>query len=580
MMNLDFQSDMDRAVALFQQQRYRDAFLAFAELYNVSEVMQERQQILDILTEAYYQPNAAEMENCYQSNIEALKAYPYVFGEMSHEPEHLGIQMFPVDDGEFFTYDKVKQRFSSHHVHHKEWPERYLFKDLSKQLFLEDETEPYHLRFLYDNVRRSEDFGGDNHIYLYYSSAERLGEVLLSYDIRPLLKDEKFVFLLGEKHKNCYPINFKKRFQLDFKSMGPKPIRIDELKRVCFWYKHAYSGTTLCTGVIRALSNVQYEIGYTFHTDSTIDHKPMYFSTEFQQVMGNPNRTFTVKEISDKIGQPNADIRISDLEDYLDWLRENREPPCAYTISELFRGYFLFHYQRQNLNPRISPMLLYDPHMWDTHVYNALIMDFPYHIVMTSMRDPIVTFARSYEYGLVGWNEFQTKYLLASDYEHTCFLNEQLLKNYWCFRFEDLKKSPEVTCRAICKCLNLPFENAMLTEEAPLTDRQGNTVRGFDQAPLHRNINHILSEFDQMRLKIFYEPIHKYYGYPSFDSEEYPLPAEEVRLLMSYPLRFERSNKKKFSSAPEEKELHKWIQEILQTRWGKQIKFPQLIPLE
>lgn len=580
MINLNFQSEMERAAALFQRQQYGDAFLVFSELYNVTETSEERQQIFDILTEAYYQPNAGELERCYRNNIEALKAYPYVFGELTPEPDDLGIRMYPVDDGDFFTYNKTDERFSSRHLHYKEWPEQYLFQDLSKQLFVENETEPYHLQFLYDNVRRSEDYGGDNHIYLYYSSADCFGEVLLSFDIRPLLKDEKFVFLLGEKYKKYYPINFKKRFNLDYKSMSPQPVRLDELKRICFWYKHAYSGTTLCTGVINALSNVQYECGYTFHTDSMISNKPMYFSAEFQQAMGNPGRRFTVQEISDRIGQPNADIRIPDLEDYLDWLREYREAPCAYTISELFRGYFLFHYQKKNLNPRISPMLLYDPHMWDTRVYNALIMEFPYHIVMTSMREPIVTFARSYENGLVGWNEFQTKYLLASDYDHTCFLNEGLLKNYWGFRFEDLKKSPEVTCRTICKCLNLPFENAMLTVDAPLTNRQGSTVRGFDQTPLHRNIDHILSEFDQMRLKIFYEPIHKYYGYESFDSEEYPLSEKEVRQLFAYPLRFERYNEKNFSPAPTEKELHRWIQDILQNSWRREIKFPQLIPLE
>ena len=66
-----------------------------------------------------------------------------------------------------------------------------------------------------------------------------------------------------------------------------------------------------------------------------------------------------------------------------------------YTVKELFCGYFLFQYEKRGLNPRIVPLMLLDPHMWDTSVYNDMVLSFPYHTVLTSMREPVVTFGRA-----------------------------------------------------------------------------------------------------------------------------------------------------------------------------------------
>ena len=41
-------------------------------------------------------------------------------------------------------------------------------------------------------------------------------------------------------------------------------------------------------------------------------------------------------------------------------------------------------------------MLLFDPHVWNTSVYNAVVSAFPYRTVLTSVREPIMTFGRSY----------------------------------------------------------------------------------------------------------------------------------------------------------------------------------------
>lgn len=54
--------------------------------------------------------------------------------------------------------------------------------------------------------------------------------------------------------------------------------------------------------------------------------------------------------------------------------------------------------------------------MAENNVYEEIVKEFSGKIVLTAMRNPIVVLARTYEFGLIGWNEFQTKYFLASTY--------------------------------------------------------------------------------------------------------------------------------------------------------------------
>ena len=159
-------------------------------------------------------------------------------------------------------------------------------------------------------------------------------------------------------------------------------------------------------------------------------------------------------------------------------------------------------------------------------------------------------------------------------------LNPKLRSHYCGIRFEDMKTRPETVCRALCRNLNIPYEPQMLEADGSFTDAEGNKIRGFDDKPLHRDVSGLLSEFDQLRLKIFFDPILKYYGYPSFSFEEHPLPDTMVRDLFRYPFRLEYVIEKQSNGAIPCAKTHRWIQKMLQSLWKKEIICPKMLSLE
>ncbi len=556
---------------LLEQRKFGEAFERLSAMYNVAA----EEEIFCLMQEVFYAPNEDMLKEAYHRNVNTIKNYPYKYGWEEISYSDLPVYFFPVDENTYAFYDKEEEMFLEPEKAKSERETAYFFETLDKPVFAEHETNLFNLEFLRDNVRRSEDFGEDNHIYLFYDSVEELIPLLFISDMEELLKEEKFVFLIGEKQRGRYPIDFKKEFGADYKKTE-KPLGIHELKRICFWYKHAHSGTIFSLGVLDANPYVQAESWCDFHSRSLVDGVyNMYHSQKFRDKIGNPDASYTLEEISGMV--KNSKLTVEDVEEYLGWLEKKKNPSGKFTMGELFRGYFLFHYEKKQggIKPRIAPLLVFDPHMWDTRVYNNMVLSFPYRSCLTCMREPIMTFARCYIEGIAGWDEFQTKHLLASDYSQSQFLPPELKSCYYAFRFEDLKLRPKETCRAICRHLNIPFSGEMLKAKAPLTDAYGNTTEGFDKAPLTRDISVVISDFDRVRLMIFYEPILDYYGYPSFDSREYPLPEPLVRELFSYPFRFERFVQPKTTG----EKLHAWVQEVLQNAWRCKIDFPRLIPL-
>jgi len=552
----------------------------FAELAEAFENDSPDETLIKKLREVFLEPNLEQINQNFLKNTELLKDYPYIFTRSYTQPEQNRYILFPLGENLYYAYDKQEKRLFPMEVN-SDRETKYFFKDLDDPLLAENEFNEFNLKFLDDNVRDSRDFAGDNHIYLWYENADMFSLLLYYSDLKPLLEHKKFVFLIGDEREK-YPIDFKSEFGVDYGGMTPQKIRIEEVKRFCLWYKHAYSGSTLCTGILKEESYIQYISGYHFDTYSTVDGKPLYFDPEFKKIMSNPEYVFTKETLLEITESEKFHIAVDDLKDYIQWLKKHYTLQNEFTVKELFCGYFLFQYEKRKINPRIVPMLFFDPHMWDTSIYNNITVSFPYFKVLTCVREPIQCFGRSYIYGLVGWNEFQTKYLLAMDYCHTQFMNSLMLTKYYGFRFEDLKNKPEGMCREVCKKLNVPYESDMLEAEAPMKDKAtGEVIKGFDKKALHRDVSTVLSEFDQLRLKIFYDPILRYYGYPTFPFEEHPLSDDIIRDLFSYPFRFEYINTKLFNNAPSPNLYHQWIQEVLQKYWKKSFVSPKLIlPME
>ena len=463
---------MQQALELFDRHRYREAFSAFVNAYDQSENPEERRHIFGILEEAYYIPNIAEFQDNYEKNLQAMKEYPYFWGETFHEYGELSFQVFPVSDEIYYCYSRKQKCFLGEYDAKSPDQMRYFFENLGGPIQVKDEDNFYNLSFLNDNVRASEDYAQDNHIYLMYTSIEPLERLMLTCDLESILAQKKFVFLVGEKDWNRYPVNFKNEFGIDYSQVEAKPIRIEDLKRFCLFYAHAYSGSILTQAVLKIANNVQLYEGWEFNTQSMLGSQLLFYTPEFQRAMKDIHRKYTPNQIEDMVQSGHYVLKLKKLKKFLDWLRLQRPSPHEYTVKELFCGYFLFQYEERGLNPRITPLLLFDPHMGDPNIYNNLILSFPYHSVLTSVREPVVTFARFLSYsGLcIGWSEDRIILWLAYDYCHGQILNPKLRSHYYGIRFEDMKLQPEAVCRALCRNLNIPYEAQMLEADGSFMD--------------------------------------------------------------------------------------------------------------
>lgn len=94
----DNKAAMERAVDLFEQQKYRESLAAFAEVYDQSQDENEREVIWGILDEAFYAPNEGELRANYERNIEVLKQYPYFFDKVFREYDDLPFLLFPASE--------------------------------------------------------------------------------------------------------------------------------------------------------------------------------------------------------------------------------------------------------------------------------------------------------------------------------------------------------------------------------------------------------------------------------------------------------------------------------------------------
>lgn len=68
---------IDQAIAYFMDGRYEEALKAFTELYNAGV---EQEKIMDILLEAFYEPNEEEMRSNYSKQCCHSSAVPVHMG--------------------------------------------------------------------------------------------------------------------------------------------------------------------------------------------------------------------------------------------------------------------------------------------------------------------------------------------------------------------------------------------------------------------------------------------------------------------------------------------------------------------
>ncbi|AJS57197.1 hypothetical protein [Paenibacillus sp. IHBB 10380] len=539
--------------------------------------------VVNMLIKDFYEPSLKMMKNRYELNRNLFLEYPYFFPKDVPVYEELSFYAFKVDEKKSCLFDK--STFTHRWIEtNSERETAYFFSEIKEPLLVENETNEFNFRFLMDNVRMSEDVAIDNHIYMYYENPDLFYALMQLIDFSALVKNHQFVFLLGQEERLKYPIDFKEVFGIDYSSMTPVPVRLEELKRLCIWANRPYSGTALSLDALGNNSQVEYAFESDFHILSTINDRLITQDPTFVKILFKVHKTYTLDQIKSFVNQQEVSIKLADLEELFSQAESHFKDKQHFNVIEIFKAIFLLRYLRKKKNPRIVPLILFEPHLLNFHkAYSHIMEQFQYLTVLTCVRDPIRAFLSGYERkNLV--TERLLKFVLNSEYGYSDMVDSKYCNHYFAFRFEDLKLYPSQMLMAACELLNIPFEKEMLLVETPTVDSEGKLITGFDLTPLTRDFSDMISEFDNIRLKIFYGRIYKHYGYESFDLQEYVLKDELVMELFEIPFRFEKYHQNLYGHLPDVPNavtLRSWIFDTLRSGYLKskydEVLFPRLL---
>ena len=497
----------------FSQGNYQVAYTAFVSLYNRGFYQTE---LMDLMTQAFYLPNAEDQKKRYARNCAALAKYPYLFREDFPDFEALPVQFFPFNDEGYIPFFKAEHRFGAYVNFNDPVIDRYFFRDLDKPVLARDVFSQYQLEYLNDNVRKSEWVGRENHIYLHYTDWTTFCAYLQCLELRPLLSEKKLVFLM-EGEIEQYPIDFHARFGIDYAQYPVRPIGIGEVTRM-IW-----------------------------HTQLAAHNGGDFFNEIFY---GHPNLLSYESIMFDNIQKAVAEVKANWRR--VDWLTPRLRRQLSRikrpTDKDFLVALFL---DRQDISgsldhgSRIAPALFFQPHfsnmiydireselkgapMLYSEQYEAirtspLFHGFRYIKTFTPMRRITTSYAASVRFMLdreaQGEEVKGVPDVLAERLVNRSFMVDQwdrLYRDSVLVRFEDGKLNPRATFTALAEFLDLPYTESMTY----CSSRKGidpeslkGNARGFDPATVYRTYDEFANDEERAFLEYFLRDAYEYYGY-------------------------------------------------------------------
>ena len=497
----------------FSQGNYQVAYTAFVSLYNRGFYQTE---LMDLMTQAFYLPNAEDQKKRYARNCAALAKYPYLFREDFPDFEALPVQFFPFNDEGYIPFFKAEHRFGAYVNFNDPVIDRYFFRDLDKPVLARDVFSQYQLEYLNDNVRKSEWVGRENHIYLHYTDWTTFCAYLQCLELRPLLSEKKLVFLM-EGEIEQYPIDFHARFGIDYAQYPVRPIGIGEVTRM-IW-----------------------------HTQLAAHNGGDFFNEIFY---GHPNLLSYESIMFDNIQKAVAEVKTNWRR--VDWLtprlRRQLYRMKRPTDKDFLVALFL---DRQDISgsldhgSRIAPALFFQPHfsnmiydireselkgapMLYSEQYEAirtspLFHGFRYIKTFTPMRRITTSYAASVRFMLdqeVQGEEVKVvPDVLAQRLVNRSFMVDQwdrLYRDSVLVRFADGKLNPRATFTALAEFLDLPYTESMTYCSSRLgvdPESLAGNARGFDPATVYRTYDEFANDEERAFLEYFLRDAYEYYGY-------------------------------------------------------------------
>lgn len=586
---------LEAALAVLQYGNdYKSAYDALIALYREGAY---RADILGILTEAFYLPNEREQKKQYEKNCRLLNKYPYLFRKDFLPFEELPVKFYPYDDNGVLPFYIAEECFDEYTDVREPEIKHWFFRDLEKPILAHDIFSQYELEYLKDNVRRSDWVARENHIYLHYADWGTFCSWLSLLNLKPLLEEEKFVFLIGEEISQ-YPIDFKERFGIDYSQYPVKPFSVREFHKL-IWH-----------------TQLGYHNGGDFFNEIMHDHPYILFD-ESRYLGEQTEMLVKLQKTTQKAADSNRGREIEIKSDVYnpDVLRELLSLKRV-TLKDSFVGFYLSlpeHAGCLDKNSRIVPALFYQPHFsyqsmnwvpnaaggatleisgWEEVKNSPIFNAFKYIKTFTPMRRPTTSLGgtmrfveaqiQKVEADGVQEGETTAKLNAMSDLLLDFMMNRsfmvdkknRMFRDSRLVRFEDGKLNPKATFTALAEFLDVPYTESMTycSDRSGKNPQAGYNVAGFDPATVYRTYDRFMDSNERYLLEYTLREAYTRYGYDfqyydgkSVTKEELSELLENSQTIFSFADRAWRAARKKLGHEDSE-ELDNWVDNLAQER--------------
>ena len=543
------EEEMEAAVYLLQTGgNYKAAYTRFHSLYNRGLF---REDCLAIMTEAFYLPNVQELRGRYERNCKLLKKYPYLFRRDIPSFEELTIRFYPFDEVGYIPFYAAEERFGTYINFKNPVISRNFFKDLEGPVLADDVYSQYELEYLADNVRKSEYVGRENHIYLHYTDWKVFCAYLQCIDLRPLLKEQKVVFLIEEEIGE-YPLDFKARFGVDYSRYPVRAVGVREISRL-IW-----------------------------HTQLSSDNGGDFFNEIFD---AHPNLLLQFSVMYDSVERDVIPV----IRENLLGARSLREALALYpgwpaqvvtelycmkspTDKDILVAWFLSKEEcTKSLDPaaRITPAVFFQPHFSNINytfksgrrnevmlvgkqlqrIHKAPMFRFKYIKTFSPMRRFTTSYGaavRSMYYSSQRQDredpEAATRNIVPDAIsQRACnrsFMrdpDDRLYRDSVVVRFEDGKLNPRATFTALAAFLDIPYTETMTyCSEHGVRDVQTwrDNAIGFDPSTVYRTYDEWANDSERACLEFLLKDAYAFYGYDFHYYDGRPMDEKEIEGLI------------------------------------------------
>jgi hypothetical protein len=487
------------------------------------------------MTKVFYEPNVKMLRGRYERNCKLLKKYPYLFRRDFLPFEELPIRFYPYDDHSgYVPFYVAEERFGEYINLKNTVISRNFFKDLEKPILAEDVTSQYELEYLADNVRKSEYVGRENHIYLHYTDWGTFCAHLQCLNLRPLLAEEKIVFLIGDEITQ-YPIDFKERFGIDYSQYSLRPVGIREVSRL-IWH------TQLSTHNGGDFFNEVFD----YHPNLLVLPSVMMSDIEesVKKIRASMKQAGSLQQVMERVKEWGLQHIVEELYRMRNSCTDKDIMVAMYLCQDMATA---------GLDPsaRIAPAVFFQPHFpnivyslrvdgagqtvlesenYESVRSSPLFRGFKYIKAFTPMRRFTTSHGATvrFMYGEAVANipkeqaDKDEKKVVVTDAVSERVLNrsfmvdpeDRLYRDSVLVRFEDGKLNSRAAFTALAAFLDLPYTESMTRCTAAGKDAYipGNAV-GFSTDAVFRTYDEYVNDDERYFIEYFLRDAYQYYGY-------------------------------------------------------------------